>query len=165
MKHPFWPHSTHHMAAGTGSCPRPLAIKTTPKTFRRSMGKMLEGIPWAFTARDNILIACNSGLRHDKIRKKLSDRTTSYYLKLNPVQLHHQKLSVPCTGVGHLLTSAGQKTDPDYARKTDSIKQGTCSNCFFVVFLTLNFLVSAVTMLNSQTNSCMEWTENSSILF
>lgn len=77
------------------------------------MDSMLEGTTGAVAIMDDILIAAPDMKAQDEILHKVTERATSFNLKLNFRKCHVRQSQVPY--VGHLLTADGLKPDPTKA--------------------------------------------------
>ena len=89
----------------------PFGIKSAPGLYQRAMDEMVEGIEYAHSIMDDILVAGRDIAHHDAVLRQVLDRGTTYNLKLNFDKLKIRKEEVRY--VGHVISDNGLKPDPE----------------------------------------------------
>ena len=89
----------------------PFDIKSAPEMYQRAMGEILEGIDYAYTITDDMLVAGRDISHHDSVLEEVLYCAKSYNLKLNFDKVRVRKQQVPY--VGHIISAQGLKPDPE----------------------------------------------------
>lgn len=92
----------------------PFGIKSAPEVYQRIMDTMLDGIQGARAIMDDILVAAEDEVKHDKIMRQVVERAVAYNLKLNFTKCKLKASTVKY--VGHTLTAEGLQPDEDKIR-------------------------------------------------